>query len=81
MQTWLAGLVERVELVELVELFWLVGVLPLLALVHNRNQIRLKWLVEQQSIPLLWARILSLGLHHILLLLVYLWGHNRHIFP
>ena len=60
MQTWLAGLVERVELVELVELFELVGVLLLLALGHNRNLIRLKWLEEQQSIPLLLARILSL---------------------
>ena len=72
MQTWLAGLVERVEHVELVELFELVGVLLLLALGHNRNPIRLKWLEEQQSIPLLLARILSLGLHRILLLVVYL---------
>ena len=47
LQIWLAELVERVELVELAELFGLVGVLPLLVLGHNRNQIRLKWLVEQ----------------------------------
>ena len=72
MQTWLAGMVERVELVELDQLVELVEVLPLLALGRNRNQIRLKWLEEQQSIPLLLARILSLGLHRILLLVVYL---------
>ena len=72
MQTWLVEMVERVELVELVELFGLVGVLPLLALGHTRNQIRLKWLEEQQSIPLPWVRILSLGLHRTLLLVVYL---------
>ena len=72
MQTWLAGLVERVELVELVELFELVGVLLLLALGHNRNPIPLKWLEEQQSILQLFARILSLGLHRTLLLVVYL---------
>ena len=72
MQIWLAELVERVELVELAELFGLVGVLPLLVLGHNRNPIRLKWLEEQQSIPLQRVRILSLGLHRTLPLVVYL---------